>query len=45
MEQTNTEYYRAVVIGFTDTNTMDPKVIVKLIDQGFVETLSVSNIK
>jgi len=37
----NTAYFRALVINVVDKNTRNPKVKVKLIDQGFVETISV----
>lgn len=40
-----TQYFRGIVLGLVSQSTMNPKVIVKLIDQGFVENISVNNIK
>ncbi|XP_025420540.1 putative ATP-dependent RNA helicase TDRD12 isoform X2 [Sipha flava] len=40
-EEENTEYFRAIIIGFLDTNTINSKVEVKLIDEGFVDTISI----
>jgi len=34
-------YFRALVINVVDINTTNPKVKVKLIDEGYVETISV----
>ncbi|XP_015363727.1 PREDICTED: putative ATP-dependent RNA helicase TDRD12 [Diuraphis noxia] len=36
----NTAYFRALVINVVDKNTTNPKVKVKLIDEGYVETIS-----
>lgn len=40
-EDVNTEYFRAIIIDLVDTNTTNPKVKVKLIDEGFVDFVSV----
>ncbi|XP_060837177.1 putative ATP-dependent RNA helicase TDRD12 isoform X2 [Rhopalosiphum padi] len=40
----NTEYFRALVINVVDKNTKNPKVRVKLIDEGYVETISKWNV-
>jgi len=37
----DTGYFRALVINVVDKNTTNPKVIVKLIDEGYIETISV----
>lgn len=37
----DTAYFRALVINVVDNNTTNPKVIVKLIDEGCTETISV----
>jgi len=37
----DTAYFRALVINIVDKNTTNPKVKVKLIDEGYVETISV----
>jgi len=37
----DTKYFRALVINLVDINTTNPKVRVKLIDEGYVETISV----
>lgn len=39
----NTEFFRATVIGFLDTHTMNPKAVVKLIDLGYIDSVSVHN--
>lgn len=36
----DTAYFRALVINIVDKNTTNPKVKVKLIDEGYVETIS-----
>jgi len=37
----DTAYFRALVINVVDKNTTNPKVMVKLIDEGYIETISV----
>ncbi|XP_060864055.1 putative ATP-dependent RNA helicase TDRD12 isoform X2 [Metopolophium dirhodum] len=36
----DTGYFRALVINVVDKNTTNPKVMVKLIDEGYIETIS-----
>lgn len=40
-----TQYFRGIVMGLVNQNNMNPKAIVKLIDQGYVENISVNKIK
>lgn len=37
----DTAYFRALVINVVDNNTANSKVMVKLIDEGYIETISV----
>lgn len=44
-EIVSAEYFRATVIDFVDIGSMNPQVRVKLIDEGLVDIVSVSNIE
>jgi len=40
-EYGNTEFFRGIVIDYVDKNSINPKLMVKLIDLGLIKTVSV----